>query len=633
MFAEIIVFRRLPKQFETLLYSIPDECIEALCVGCLVEVPFRKTKAFGLIFSIIKENEPTTIKDIRPIINIISPKLLSKEYIEWYHSISKLYNTPINTLIKKALPPIKKRKLKKIEEDSNQYIPTKQHKIKKENILLYSNHVEKMNVLLSHKKKKVLILFPEIQMLEKAKKSLLEHKIDCIEWHSQVSEKNQFEAWLAIQQMKKGFILGTRGTLFLPILDVDTIIIDGEHDDNHKHWDQSPRFHVKDIVKQILQYSPAECIYLDFFPSTDTYKKIYTKEISLIETSEIKKPKIKQDCLFHRKQHNIEIIDQNDDKKGNNFSPFSFQAQNAILEATGDIFLFLNRKGFNTALFCTSCNNIQSCNTCHLPVIYYKQEQLFRCHYCNTSQKATQICSHCEQGILQPRGFGTEAIESEVRTLLKNSNELIIRIDGTTEKKYPLDEPKRKIIIGTQMAFQYIDWDSVKLIIFVDIDRQLAQPEYNATEGTWHTIWKTQYMRNTDSRFLIQTHNPQSTIFRSLGEPDRFYRTELQLRKALFYPPYSYFVRCFYGHFNKDVAKKQAENAYTQINSTLTKDKKCIIIDSPYEMHPNYYRKKYWYGILFRLQPKTWYEDTQWISKFFGPGWRIDPNPISILSP
>ena len=258
------------------------------------------------------------------------------------------------------------------------------------------------------------------------------------------------------------------------------------------------------------------------------------------------------------------------------------------------------------------------------------------CHYCKREQHPVTTCPKCTSSMVKLRGAGTQLVETTLQTLLGETNtHEITRIDGDIEKiEHAYDNRKKsRIIIGTEKAFRHVRWEKTDLIIFIDIDRQLALPEFLATESVWHIVQQAQFRRHDTSSFFIQTKNPEHTFFQSLGDTDSFYKAELHTRHRLAYPPYSYLVRYFYGHQNKQAAALEAEKVYTTLKNALTEEKKPIRLHNPIAMHPTYYRKKYWYAILVKITPMQWEQQILWLNAHIPPRWKIDPNPISILSP
>ena len=56
--------------------------------------------------------------------------------------------------------------------------------------------------------------------------------------------------WLSVsvENEKHFVVVGTRNACFLPLHNFSQIVFDAEHEANHKHWDQAPRFHAMDII-------------------------------------------------------------------------------------------------------------------------------------------------------------------------------------------------------------------------------------------------------------------------------------------------------------------------------------------------------------------------------------------------
>ncbi len=195
-----------------------------------------------------------------------------------------------------------------------------------------------------------------------------------------------------------------------------------------------------------------------------------------------------------------------------------------------------------------------------------------------------------------------------------------------------LKEPGKKIIIGTEMALQYIDWEHIGLVVCINLDRMLTTPEYNGEERLWHLIQNLQYSRPDDSKLYIQTHNPEQVFWKMLNDPDLFYRTDLKRRKAFSYPPYSSILKYIYGGQSPAEAQKQAQLMKEKICDTLTKSEKTAKIYDPLELQPNFYRKQYWYAIIVLLRPESFMERACEINALLDEKWKVDPGPNSILN-
>ena len=326
------------------------------------------------------------------------------------------------------------------------------------------------------------------------------------------------------------------------------------------------------------------------------------------------------------------VVNMSQERHGGNYSAISQSVLDGVevaIENNKDVFLFINRKGFATSVGCNDCGHIELCPETGLPLVYHEDTNTLKSAYTKFEKPMILVCPKCRSPLVQLRGIGTEQVENFVRTLYAgNKNVTVQRIDSEYHDKTENTDLAR-IVIGTEAALSKIRWEHTGMIAFLDADRQLAIPEFNASEHLWHLIAEALYRKNQETAVYIQTAKPDHVLFRSLGEPDRFYRTDLNFRRALNYPPYSYMVRYFYGNPDQKIAQKTAEALY----HALTNATKLSTIHAPLEMHPRYYRGQYWQMIMVKLDAKKWYTELIALNKLIPSTWKIDPNPISLLSP
>lgn len=635
MIAQIIPLQRLPRHIEILDYEIPTEFEKSICIGQMARVPFRNSEIFGIIFDIQNSSHENNLKKISSLVHEVP--FVSKNYLGYLHTISKIYGTPIGSVAKMGLLPLQKNKLTKVElAPLNSKL--KKNSQKSTNYFLYQT-VEEHKKLFDeiNPKKTTVIIVPEVRHIEEVR-CLLSEKLhtDITEWHSELSTKEKFSRWLEIRNGQKHIIIGTRGTLLLPFPQLEHLIIDFEHDKNLKHWDQSPRFHSKDLAHIVQNLNPS-CVltYASFSPSFDAYYDITKKNLH-VSNKKMKKDKLLFDIHTDKNFPTIANISQQgayDTKR-----IFSTQIEEKLETLhetrTKNVFIFINKLGEANLVLCKNCGHIENDPETGLPLIYKAQTKKLHAPYSSFSKPLPLTCATCNSMMIKMFGTGSESVEKEVKKLLgKNIKYSILRIDSDADLSSLSKTDKPMILIGTQMAFQYIDWNKTDLIIFLDIDRQLALPEYLATEQVWHMITETQFRRNNTSEFYIQTRNPEHILFKSMSQPDRLYRTELGKRQKLGYPPYMYLARFFYANSANFTAKQQCGTVYKNIVKGLTMDKKYAKLIGPFEMQPRFFRNNYWHGFLAKLSQDSWIEDVIYINKNLGAGWRIDPNPISLLSP
>lgn len=628
MVASIIPLRRLPSHIQMLTYAVPKELEPDIREGQLVTIPFRASHIFGIVFAMAKEDDRQNKKNsrktiaIKPIHSLVQKEpLLSHDGLFFMQAMAAAYHTAIGTIATMMLLPLQKRKLKKI-------MLTPFAKSEKRNALTLPSFYQYADELqhASHIKKYVsettLILVPETYRIDAVLALLTEEQRNhAVLWHSNLTDKEKFDRWLAVRNGEKTIVIGTRGAVFLPFPKLNTIILDYEYDENHKHWDQAPRFHVKDAVHFLAARYGAKEIWMGQTPSLDAYFRCYKKGF--------------ENSILNLAQISPAVIDMAVERRGGNKDPLAERIFQDIKNAVGDIFIYINRRGAATSTFCNDCGWTAACAACGVPLILHEKEKKMHCHYCRTASDMPTACQSCGSQMIRSRGAGIEEIEAYIKKTFPNIPHRIVRIDseiGTAELPKEKDGAPR-LIIGTQMALPYIRWNDTRVCAVLGIDREIAIPEYRAEENAWHLLHQIACMLPKKSICYLQTHSSSQLLFRSFLEPERFYRTALNIRRALHYPPYTYLVRYFYGHANAGWAKREAMRVHANLSHTLTKERIDATLVFPIDMHPKYYRKKFWYTILLRLNPAEWQTDIRKLNAVVPSSWKVDPNPISILSP
>ncbi len=551
-------------------------------VGQLIIAPFRSSSLYGVIAQIsdasADQKERGTLKEL---IDIVIPEpIVSKKYLAFLCEMSELYGISTATLLKMGMMPLQKRKLSTVGPVA---LPVSQKKIlATNNVLTYENEQMHAKCILENCKGTTLILVPEIYEAKKIYEFFPDEvKRSTVIWHSKLSVKEQFDCWFKIRNGEPRVIIGTRASILLPFFKLDSIIIDYEHDENHKQHDQAPRFHVKDVAADVAEMHNAEIIYMSYVLSIDTYFKIQKKAMPY-NSKEISAPKI----LFKKRPNPALIFEKTAEAGSKHFTAVNPALQQKLLNAMDnerDVFIFINRK-----------DALQSKDA---------DQQKFR--------------------------ITTHMVELEIAPLLAHTKYQVARIEKDAEFEKKADAPC--VIIGTQAAFPHVDWNKTDLIMYLDIDRQLALSEMNASEHVWSLIWRALYYKHANAELIIQTKIPDHVIFRSLGEPDRFYRTELSNRQQHGYPPYTYVVRYYYRDAQYENAQKYAKMVHETVREALTKMAPGCTLTSLFELHSGTPPADFCIGFAIKFSNFD-KEMLKAIHLLIPDRWKIDPHPQSLTS-
>ncbi|HRH25630.1 MAG TPA: hypothetical protein PLD99_01590 [Parcubacteria group bacterium] len=261
-----------------------------------------------------------------------------------------------------------------------------------------------------------------------------------------------------------------------------------------------------------------------------------------------------------------EIIDMREKKE---FEIISEKLQKRIkmsLTENKKIFLFGVRKGLSSTTACGDCGSLLLCKNCSSPLVLHTQQiqgetlNYYKCHHCGAKRTAETRCDSCQSWKLTPLGIGIDTIAKECREKMPEVNVFILSKEHTPTKSKAVETVKRffdtpqSILIGTEMAIEYLE--SVPTVGVVSLDSLFSIPNFYINERIFYLV--TRLKEITGESFLIQTRNAGVNILEwaTAGNILDFYRSEIEEREDLHYPPFSYFIKIsFEGTIDKVEAK------------------------------------------------------------------------------
>lgn len=661
MIVSVVPLRRTPLKLPWLDYAVPENLAAEIAVGQLVKIPLRNKEIFG----IVKEISAAAIKinfmpsangqgrshgaDLKPVNSIvIHQPLLAQPQLAFLEEMARLYHTSLGFLLKFNLPPLQKRKLAAIAKESLQVKyshPAPAVVAKKLNpplVSIYQSKEERRQFLSSklNSDKNLLVLLPEWRQVRELTASLPpDIREKCLVVTGELTNKALFDQWFSCWRREKNIIIGTRRALFLPVAELDAIILDDEGNPNYKSWDMAPRFHTRDAALLLAKHTQAQVELLAHTPSVETYyfaeKKVYRTQLN--QNLATKARSTAASPTFSP----TSIINMADERRGGSFSFLSEQAEQALEKSGGDVFLFINRLGNWGYVSCRDCQTVSRCPTCQRALVFHEDRHELRCHFCRFRQTLGETCPACGGARLATFGIGTKTVEKEIRARFGNRGDRIIRIDDETKDiKTLFDAPaasdatnrdQRRIIIGTQLAWEYLDWEKISLMIGVDADTSLFIPEYKTTEKLWQLLRSVRFNLPPETPFFIQTNHPDNPVFRSLDRPEQFYKEELEARRRFGYPPFYFLAKLFFGNSEKALVIRETDRLAEAL-SRLTKDRPDITITPPLDMFPAWSRGRYWRVLLIKLPYANYKQLLREILPLLGEQWKVDLNPNGVFT-
>ncbi len=580
---QVIPLTRLKRGLDYFDYLVPEELIKQVKKGQLIDIPFRNKIIKGVIFN-FGSNSEMKISKLKSIIAICDPGLrLKKWQLDLIVQIAKDNFVSMSLVLAMMIPQIPKRN-RKTDYDffsDNDFLKLKKKntkidqaiKYKKPVLIKYVSYEHKINSYKElikkaiDKKKQVVIIAPQIIDVRNIYKYLEEFKDKTSVFLNDMPKNLYWQEWSKINQGEVNLIIGTRSAIFAPFKNLHVIIIDQEENENHKQEEPNPRYNVKDVAWFIAQANKSKLLLYSNAPSLLSLNNVHQKDWQYYELEK-----------FTNKPEIIIIDKQDEFRKGNyeNFSEELIKQIDYHYKRARKMFLFLNRKGKSTYVTCNDCGYVATCPTCKLPLTLHDNKKLI-CHHCSFEADIFLQCPKCKSPQIKITGTGTEKIEAEIRTLYPTAR--VLKLDQET----PFIDQKTDdydIIIGTQYAFNYINWPQIDLIGVVNADTGFNIPDFRSAEKTFSKMVKlASFVNSKDKVFLVQTFSPEHYVFEALRKIDlkSFYVNEIKERKMFNYPPYSSLLKLIYQSFEFNAGKNEINAVYQEIKVYQDNEKLIII--------------------------------------------------------
>lgn len=411
----------------------------------------------------------------------------------------------------------------------------------------------------------VLYLLPEIALTTQIVSRLRQVFGDALGvYHSRYSDNERVEVWKGLIEEKINFITGVRSAVFLPFSNLNLIIVDEEHEPSYKQYDPTPRYHARDVAQVLARIHHARVILGSATPSLETYYLAKGGKYGLVELSDRYGGASMPDIIFadihkERKQKTIKA----------DFSSVLFQATKEALARNEQIIIFQNRRGYSPYIMCDACGWIPKCNSCAVSLTYHMYSNQLRCHYCGHTEHFPAVCPACGSAGLQTVGLGTEKLEEDLKLLFPEARVRRMDLD-TTRSKYSyqnilgeFENGSIDILVGTQMVSKGLDFDNVRIVGIVDMDRMLHFPDFRAAERSFQLAVQVSGRagrRDKQGLVIIQTHNLKQQIFTFISDHDfkGFYHAEIAERQRFRYPPFFRLIKITLKHKDKETCMKAA---------------------------------------------------------------------------
>lgn len=412
----------------------------------------------------------------------------------------------------------------------------------------------------------VLFLVPEISLttqLSDRLRKIFGNKL--LVYHSKFSDSERVDIWRRLLTSNEPMvILGARSSVFLPFSHLGLVVVDEEHESSFKQYDPAPRYNARDAALMLARMHGARSLLGSATPAIETYYKALEGKYGLVSLDERYEGSELPD---------VEIIDMKEmrkkkEVKGILSAPLRQRILSTMQEKRQAI-LFQNRRGFAPVVICEQCGWTPKCAHCDVSMVYHKNLDMLRCHYCGYASLLPPLCPACGQNSLKIFGYGTERIAEEIKEEFPDNNIARMDLDTTRNKDAyqniieDFAQHSTDILIGTQMVSKGLDFGDVATVGVLNADTLLNFPDFRSNERAFNMLEQVAGRagrRQEKGKVMIQTVNPGHEVLEHVKRHDYkgFYHKEIEERRKFSYPPFTKIINIYIRNKNPQMCDKAA---------------------------------------------------------------------------
>jgi primosomal protein N' (replication factor Y) len=499
------------------------------------------------------------------------PKVGSKqeEVLKAYHSgtnirsdLAKVSQSAVKTLIDKGIFKEYQKEVYRLDEDiKKQDSKFKLNDEQEQALDVIKNNINNFKTILLHGVtgsgktevymhaisevlkigKEAIVLVPEISLTPQMVDTFRSRfGSDIAILHSRLSEGEKYDEWRKIERKEVHIVIGARSAIFAPFTNLGIIIIDEEHSDTYKQ-ENNPRYQAIDVAIWRAKRYNALLILGSATPSLESYTRAKMGIYELVELKE----------RVNRNMPKVTLVDMHKEmQKGHRVISELLDIKiRDRLSKHEQILILLNRRGYSTVVTCHDCGYTDKCPNCDIPLTYHKASNSMRCHYCEYVKPKDTICPNCKSKDINEFGMGTQKLEEIIENSYPSAHVIRMDLDTTINKNghakiiEAFESGEYDIMIGTQMIAKGLDFPNVTLVGVLNGDSSLNIPDFRSSERTFELLDQVAGRSGRSTKageVIIQGFNIDHYALKDSVNSDYlgFYKTEMEVRKTLKYPPY-----------------------------------------------------------------------------------------------
>ncbi|MDR5696855.1 MAG: primosomal protein N', partial [Armatimonadota bacterium] len=190
--------------------------------------------------------------------------------------------------------------------------------------------------------------------------------------HSRLSAGERYDTWWRIRRGDYDVVVGPRSAVFAPLADIGLVVVDEEHEGAYKQTN-APRYHARDVALERSRRRGVPVLLGSATPSVESLWRAQQGSWRWLRL---------RSRVAARPLPAIRITDMRREDGRSVFGRALIEAMRARIASGDQVLLYLNRRGYASALVCRECGHVPPCHGCGVALTYHLATRALRCHYC-----------------------------------------------------------------------------------------------------------------------------------------------------------------------------------------------------------------------------------------------------------
>jgi primosomal protein N' (replication factor Y) len=578
-YADVAVAVKTVNRQQSYTYRIPPALLADISIGQRVYVPFYRRKLIGTVID-LRATAPKIRGSFKEIENLVEPvPLFDLPMLELAKAVADRYGTTIGQILEIASPKPAVRKAKKLEvpkliRPARNTIDTKLYGLYKpvgERVDNYINLIKNAH----SKKRSVLVLFPTQEHCEEFGRYLEVGGLKPVIIPPTSDLTEHYEAWLQARLTEQTVVIGTRKTIFAPVLNLGLIIVDSPSLYGYKD-EQSPYYHALTVAKLRAKLAKSHLVVGDAVEQLGEWYEAQRGEMHYLPRTE--------------QPTKITLIDTTSQR--GLISELLLNYIQETLGRGGKVALYYNRKGSGRFFQCLECETAIYCPRCDTPLTVFDRDgtPLLRCAKDGYETQAPYRCPVCQSYKLGSIGMGVDTLAKRMAEHFPDK--VIATLGGNADQLGEHD-----ILISTAQFFYLPLEICYDLVAAFQLDQQLHGSEWDKNEQAYILF---SHLAERAKHLIIHSAEPENLVIKALRANDssQLYESELESRKTSGYPPITPLLKLVYAGSDELKVKQTADQLYQRYKTLLPNGERAVFPPSP--IASGKMRDKYRYQIMIK---------------------------------